>query len=309
MKRILITGEKSYVGTGVERYLMEYNAKAGREEYHVDTISLREESWVHYDFSSYGTVFHVAGIAHVDTGKVSEEGKELYYLVNRDLAAKAARKAKKQGVSQFIYMSSMIVYGESAPVGIKRVITHETRPAPANFYGDSKLQGERVLEGLAGEGFNVAILRPPMIYGKGGDNFREGKGNYAVLSKMAGKFPVFPKIKNERSVLYMENLGEFVRLLTESGRGGFFFPQNGEYCATAQMVEAIGRAKGKNVRLWKILNPMVYLAAKFPGKIGKMANKAFGNMIYAMDMGEERMEGLDGYQLYSLEESISRAEK
>lgn len=318
MKRILITGARSYIGTGVERYLMEYNGKFGREEYRVDTVSLREESWKNYDFSSYDTVFHVAGIAHADVGKVPEEGKELYYRINCDLAVETAKKAKEQGVAQFIYMSSIIVYGESAPVGKHRMITTDTQPSPANFYGDSKLQAEKALEVLGGDGFQVAILRPPMIYGnergrahgrgesQGESASHESKGNYALLSRIAEKVPVFPKIPNERSMLYIENLGEFVRLLAESGKGGVFFPQNGEYTTTSRMVQAIGKAKGRKVYLWKVLNLLVYLAAKVPGRIGGMVNKAFGSMVYTKDMSREV---LDGYQIYTLEESIERTER
>lgn len=299
MKRILITGEGSYIGISVDRYLQEYNAREGREEYRVDTISLRGESWENYDFSCYDSVFHVAGIAHSDVGGVSEERKAMYYQVNCDLAVKTAVMARNQGVGQFIYMSSMIVYGDSAPVGKKKVITKETVPSPANFYGDSKLMAEKELNKLAGLGFQVACLRPPMIYGRG------SKGNYPLLVKMAGKLPVFPYIKNERSMLYVENLCEFVRLLADSGLGGIFYPQNDQYVKTSEMVRAIGRAGNKKIGLWKILNPFVYLASRVPGKIGGMVNKAFGSLVYEQGMSRE---GIDGYQNYGLEESIIRSE-
>lgn len=300
MKRILITGAGSYIGTGVERYLLEYNAKNGRELYHVDTISLREESWKNYDFSNYDGIFHVAGIAHADVGNVSEETKAQYYRINCDLALETAQKAKAEGVKQFIYMSSLIVYGESAPVGKQRMITRKTKPAPANFYGDSKLQAEYSLKRLEYSDFQVALIRAPMIYGK------NSKGNYPLLSKLADKMPVFPDITNQRSMLYVENLGEFVRLLIEYGKGGIFFPQNAEYGVTSQMVRIIGAVKGKKVRLWKILNPFVYLAARLPGKIGSMANKAFGSLTIEPSMSCNE---IDGYQIVSWTDSIEKTEK
>lgn len=300
MKKILITGAGSYIGTSVERYLNEYNRQQGEERYHVDTISLRGESWENYDFSCYDAVFHVAGIAHADVGSVSEESQKLYFHVNRDLAVSAARKARKQGVKQFIYMSSVIVYGDSAPVGHSRLIRAETNPQPANFYGDSKLMAEIGLQGLEDEEFQVAVLRPPMIYGKG------SKGNYPLLAGLAGKLPVFPKIENKRSMLYVENLAEFVRLLIDSGRGGLFFPQNGEYATTSEMVRAIGEARGRKVRLWKALNPLVYLAARIPGRIGGMANKAFGSLT--VDQSLSRRD-FDGYQKFTLAESVRRTEQ
>ena len=300
MKRILITGAGSYIGTSVERYLQEYNAAQGREMYRIDTISLLEESWKNYDFAPYDTVFHVAGIAHADVGNVSEETKALYYRVNRDLAYETAQKARNQGVKQFIYMSSVIVYGDSAPVGQKKHIMEQTQLSAANFYGDSKKQAEEALLPLANDTFHVAVLRPPMIYGK------NSKGNYPLLAKLAGIAPVFPDILNERSMLYVENLAEFIRLLVESGKGGIFFPQNAEYTTTSQMVKAIGQVKGKKVRLWKGLSPLVMLASHVPGKIGGLVNKAFGSLTIDQELSRK---DIDGYQIFSLEESIRRTEQ
>ena len=300
MKRILITGADSYVGCSVERYLLEYNGAQGRELYRIDTISMLDETWKNYDFAPYDTVFHVAGIAHADVGKVSEETKALYYRVNRDLALETAQKAREQGVKQFIYMSSVIIYGDSAPLGSKKHITQNTPPAPANFYGDSKWQAEKGLRRLETETFRVAVLRPPMIYGKG------SKGNYPVLSSLAGRLPVCPAVVNERSMLYVENLAEFVRLLIDSGRGGIFYPQNAEYTVTAQMICLIGAVKGKRVRLWHILNPFVTPAAKLPGKVGGLINKAFGNLTIDQSLSTR---DFDGYRIYSLEESIRRTER
>jgi len=290
--RVLITGAGSYIGTSIEEYLCRYNSREGRERYRVDKISLREESWHNYDFSSYDVVFHTAGIAHADTGKVTEEEKKLYYRVNRDLAVETAAKAKAEGISLFIYMSSIIVYGDQVK------INRDTQPSPSGFYGDSKLQAEKALNKLVSSEFQVAVLRPPMIYGKG------SRGNYPLLARIADKTPVFPKIENRRSMLYIENLAEFVRLLIESGKGGIYFPQNKEYANTSYVVETIGKVRGKRIWLLRLLNPFVYLAEKIPGKVGQLAVKAFGSLVYDMEMSRD----FGGYQIYSLEESIGRAE-
>lgn len=299
MKRILITGAGSYIGTNVEQYLARYNAEQGYEHYRIDTISQKEEDWVNYNFSPYDVVFDVTGIAHADIGKVTEAERALYYQVNCDLAVKTAVKAKVEGVKQFIYMSSIIVYGDSAPVGQKKHITKETVPCPANFYGDSKWQAEKQLEPLGEEEFKVAILRPPFIYGDG------SKGNYPMLARLAKKLPIFPTIQNERSMLYIENLCEFIRLLIESGEGGVFFPQNAEYSTTYDMVNCIAKSHGKHIYGCGVLNPFVKLASKCSGKIGGLANKAFGSLTY-----DESMSRVIGeYQIYSLRESIERTEQ
>ncbi len=299
MKKILITGQKSYIGNSLERYLFDYNAAQGRELYRTDKISQRRETWEEEDFSGYDAVFDVTGIAHADTGKVSEKQKSEYYRVNCDLAVHTAEKAKAQGVPLFLYMSSIIVYGDSAPMGEEKIITEKTQPAPVNFYGDSKWQAERHLLRLQDENFKVAILRPPFIYG------RNCKGNYRQLAALAEKLSVFPDIQNRRSMLYVENLCEFVRLLVERGEGGVFFPQNAQYSVTSRMVLEIAQARGKDLRLTKALNPLVRLCAKLPGKPGRLANKAFGSLSYDQSMSGN----LEEYCLYSLEDSIRRTER
>lgn len=298
MKKILITGANSYLGNAVEEYLASYQAAEGESLWQIKRISLRDGAWTQASFAEYDTVLHMAGIAHADIGNVSGETKEMYYRVNRDLTEQAAIKAKAEGVRQFIYMSSVIVYGDSAPVGKRKHITAGTRPSPSNFYGDSKYQAELRLQKLQTDAFHVAVVRAPMIYGKG------SRGNFPLLVKLASAMPVFPDVPNQRSMLYVENLAEFIRRLAESGKGGVFFPQNGEYAATAEVVRLIGEAAGRRIRLWKALSPLVKLASVMPGRIGGMADKAFGSLTIDQELSSRE---ITGYQIYSMEESIGRS--
>lgn len=269
-KKVLITGANSYIGESFEKYAMEHYA----DNYEIDTIDMIDGSWREKDFSAYDIVFHVAGIAHADVGNVSEEVKEKYYVVNTDLAVETAEKAKADGVNQFVFMSSMIIYGDSAPYGKEKMITANTKPTPANFYGDSKWQADKGVRGLADDNFQVLVLRPPMIYGKG------SKGNYPTLAKLAKKLPIFPDVENQRSMLYVENLCEFLCQVMLVGKGGIFFPQNEEYTKTADMVAEISKIAGKKIVITKLLNPLVWIGSKVPGKIGVVINKAFGNSCY-----------------------------
>lgn len=174
MKKILITGANSYIGTSFEKYMAQWP-----EKYQVDTVDMIDGTWREKSFAGYDCVYHVAGIAHSDSGKISPEKAKLYYAVNTDLTIETAKKAKAEGMKQFIFMSSAIVYGESAPIGKSKVITKDTPVSPANSYGDSKVQAENGILPLNDDTFKVVILRPPMIYGP------SSKGNYPVLSKLA----------------------------------------------------------------------------------------------------------------------------
>lgn len=298
-KRVLITGAGSYIGQS----FLDYAKKYYPENFEIDELDMVGDAWRECDFSNYDIVYHVAGIAHADVGNVSEETKEKYYAVNTDLTVEVAQKAKAEKVKEFIFMSSMIVYGESVPYGKKKVIDEHTVPAPANFYGDSKLQADVAVRELADDSFKVIVLRPPMIYGRG------SKGNYPVLAKLAKKLPVFPGVDNERSMLYIENLCEFlcqIMLVEQIKQNAtVLIPQNAEWTNTSVMVEEIAKVSGKKIAIMKALKPAVAMAGKLPGKIGGMTNKAFGNSCYTHAISA--YPGLN-YQKISLKHSVDRTE-
>ena len=147
---------------------------------------------------------------------------------------------------------------------------------------------------LCDDNFKVVILRPPMIYGKG------SKGNYPTLSKYAKKLPFFPYVDNVRSMLYIENFCEFVRLMIENEETGTFWPQNKEYSNTSYMVQTIATVHGKKMRLVKGFT----WALKLLGFCTGMVNKAFGNLSYDQKLSVYK----EDYQLVSLSESILKTE-
>ena len=289
MKKILITGANSYIGCSFRQYAMQHYAA----DFSIDTMDVRDDAWRQKDFKGYDCILHVAGIAHADVGRVSEKEKEAYYQVNTNLAIAVAEKAKAEGVGQFILMSSMIIYG-----GAKR-ITKEIEPKPSNFYGDSKWQADQAIRALAAENFAVTVLRPPMVYGKG------CKGNYQVIAKYARTAPIFPEVMNERSMLYIENLCEFLCVVIKEQRAGIFFPQNKELVNTCEMVKEIAKVNGHQLCTISWLKPFVAIGRKMPGKIGELCQKAFGSSYYELEMSEYDFE----YRVVDFQESVRRTEE
>lgn len=290
MKRILITGANSYIGTSFEAYLRRWP-----EEFQVDTVDMIGNAWRETSFSGYDAVFHVAGIAHSDNGKITPEKEQLYYAVNTSLTIQTAQKAKADGVGQFIFMSSAIVYGESSPIGKQKIVTADTPVNPSNCYGDSKVQAERGIMPLRGENFRVVILRPPTIYGPG------SKGNYPMLSKLARKLPAFPKVENQRSMLYIENLMEFIRLMVVNEEDGVFWPQNEAYFNTSELVQQIAQAHGKRICLVPGLSWLLKLLSHGTG----LVNKAFGSLTYDQALSDYRV----NYRVCDSATSICRTEE
>ncbi|MFT0423372.1 NAD-dependent epimerase/dehydratase family protein [Bacteroides thetaiotaomicron] len=285
MKRILITGANSFVGTNIEKWLIREP-----EQFQVDTVDTMNEAWKKADFTKYDVVFHVAGIAHVNP---KLEMAPLYYKVNRDLTIEIANWAKEHGVKQFIYMSSKIVYHASKSLKGDWV-RKDTKPDPNDFYGDSKLQAEKGLKGLQCNTFKVAIIRPPMIYGPG------NKGNLPRLGWLAQKTPVFPAWHNKRSMLHVVNLAEFVKQITVREMSGTFFPQNAEYADTVEIVRLFAKEHGHKVWISRLFNPLVWLGAKFLPAIPKM----FSDSYYVQEMSKMDFD----YQVISFEESLKGLE-
>ena len=290
MKKILITGAGSYVGTSVERYLQQWP-----ESYQVDTVDMIDGTWKEKDFRGYDAVLHVAGLVHQPQTKNDPAEADRYNRINHLLAVETAQKAKEEGVRQFLFLSSASVYGLSAPVGKVVMITKDTPLKPGDNYGISKKNAEESLQKLQDSLFKVAILRPPMIYGKG------CKGNYQTMAKLARKLPVFPWVDNQRSMLYMENLAEFIRLLIDDEAAGIFCPQNNDYVNTSEMVNLIAHANGRGILLihgfgWalKCLRPVTGIV-----------DKAFGSLCYDFELSRYRKD----YCVKNLQESILDSEQ
>lgn len=290
MKRVLITGANSYIGVNIDNWLSK-----SPTAYSVDTIDMIDGSWREKNFGQYDVIIHVAGIAHADVDNISEERKQLYYRVNTDLAIEVAQKAKKEGAGQFILMSSMIIYS-----GCKeKIITKEDIPIPLNCYGDSKWQADQKVRKLETTEFKVVVLRAPMIYGK------NSRGNYPELAKLAARLPVFPVVKNKRSMLHIDNLCEFIRLMVDNEESGVFFPQNREYTVTSDMVRMIAAVRQHKIIMVSGFGWGIKLMMKIPGRIGVLATKAFGDSAYDMQMSEYK----EDYRINSLEKSVILTER
>lgn len=267
MKKVLIIGKSSYIGLAFKNWIEKKEV-----DWTVETVSSRNDAWKQAEYGSYDCILHLAGIAHVDA---SAEMEQEYYRVNRDLTVDSCRKAKNEGCKQFVFMSSIIVYGESKslePV----MISAKTKPQPNGFYGNSKLQAEEGILPMSDDSFAVASVRPPMVYGK------NSKGNYPKLAKLAKKCPIFPDMDNQRSMIHVDNLCEFLYLLIGDCGGGVYCPQNRQYVKTTDLVSEIASVQGKRVIKTRLFNPLIRLLARRVTLISKV----FGSLCYEQELSD-----------------------
>lgn len=279
MKRVLITGANSYVGTSVEKWLMKEP-----NNYYVETLDMKDPSWRDFDFSRFDVVFHVAGVAHL-----KENGKNRlnFFYVNRDLAYEVAKYSNEMGIKHFIFMSSMSVYGVDSGMIDSNIIEN-----PKSAYGQSKLQGEKLISKLTSKNFKISIVRPPMIYGN------NGVGNYLILRNFALMIPIFPNINNQRSMIYINNFAEFIKHVIDLEYTGILLPQNNDYVKTSELVKKIRDCHGKKTILVSFFNPIIKLLMY--GKIKKI----FSSLSYSKAESHFNL----NYNIYNFEESIEFTE-
>ncbi len=282
-RQILITGEHGYIAGRLADYL-----KAAQPDWSVQQISVRDDGWKELAFGGVDAIVHTAGIVHRKEGTVS---KEEYQRVNVRLTAQLAAKAAKEGTGQFVFLSTMSVYGmEQGRIGAG------TRPAPVTLYGRSKLAAEHRLKRLEEKSrMTVAVIRPPMVYGPG------CPGNYARLSALARKLPAFPKTENKRSMIFIDTLCECIRQILLRNLSGTFLPQDPEYSNPSRMVREIAACHGRRCVLVPGMNGLLGLLA---GQIGLFA-RLFGTLIY--DQKSSVIPGVP-YQIVSVRDAVERTE-
>ena len=195
----------------------------------------------------------------------------------------------------FVQMSSQIVYGDMSGLGEEKIITAETVPSEPTIYGKRKMMAERGLQKLLDDTFQIAIIRPPLIYSE------FARDNFPRLVNFAKKMPVFPKLENKQSMVYVDNLCELIRLIIENNKGGIYYPQQGCYIEISKIVADIAKSAGNKMWQTRIFNPVLRLLSKVPQL--DFIHKVFGSIVYDMELSNH----FDGkYRVVSYEESIRR---
>ncbi|MCF6242166.1 MAG: NAD-dependent epimerase/dehydratase family protein [Bacteroidales bacterium] len=224
---IAITGANSFIGRNFK--------ESFNNHYNITEIDVKNRTIDEINFNTFDVVYHVAAIVH-SSNKIS---KEIYFKVNSNLPFQIAQKAKKQGVKQFIFMSSIKVFGENTN---NQAFNLETQPDPTDNYGASKLDAELKLQTLNDENFKIAIIRPPLVYGAG------VKANMQSLLSFVKISPIIPltPFENKRSYIYINNLIDFINLIIEKQASGIFLPSDGTPFSTNDILKTFIKQSKKN---------------------------------------------------------------
>lgn len=265
---ILIIGKNSYIGNHIDEWLTQHG-------YCVKQLDVITDVWKSFDYSQYDAVVHVAGIVH----RPDCNDWDLYKRVNTDMPLAIATMAKEQGVKQYIFISTMGVYGLSKSLH-GCVIERDTpiQVESNSMYGKSKSLAEIGLNTLNDENFLVAIVRPPSVYGKG------CRGGYIIgFTKIARILPVIPYayLNARQSFIFIDNLCECIRLIVKNKLNGVFCPQDDEVPNANRLLEIICDGIGKKHHTSKILGWCLHLVSFMP-----LVNKAYGGISYSRDLSD-----------------------
>jgi nucleoside-diphosphate-sugar epimerase len=258
MTKILITGANSFIGRN-------YRIFSHFKE--IDEISLIDISPQDINFSKYDVVLHLAAIVHVSK-KISE--KE-YLRINRDLCLDVAEAAKKKGIKQFVFLSSIKVYGDFIPELEKR--NENSCCLPDDYYGKSKLAAEIGLRKLENADFTVSIIRTPLVYGEG------VKANMISLIKLVQKLPLLPfkNTSNKRNYTYTGNLAGFIDQVIMKRASGVFIAMDNKAISTTELVGYLSKYLGKKIILFKIPGLFIRIGRKY---MPSVFERLFGSLEF-----------------------------
>jgi len=230
--KLLITGYSGFIGS--------YFIHKYKEKYNIKTFSFRENDINLLNFNDTNVIFHLSALVHQMRGASKEE----YERVNVTQTLQLAKKAKENGVKQFIFMSTVKVYGEETD----SMYTENTTCKPQDEYGKSKLKAENSLLELADDNFNVSIIRTPIVYGYG------VKANIKALINLVNKVPLLPfgRIENKRSMVYIGNLCHLVDEVMQQKQSGVFLSSDDFALSTSKLIGIIAKNLNKKVYLLKI---------------------------------------------------------
>ncbi len=256
--RILVTGAGGFVGRAACTALAEKGHTVIAATRHGDTPDGAAEGRATGDLAELAgdpssmdrllgqtdAVLHLAARVHVMKDRSADPAAQ-YRRMNVDVTRHLAQAALRSGVGRFVFLSSIKVNGETTG---GQPFTEDDPPAPEDPYGQSKWEAEQALaEVAAKDGLEVAVLRPPLIYGPGvGANFL----SLLRLCDTSLPVPLGGITENRRSLLYVGNLADAIAaaLTHKAAAGQTFLVCDGPPVSTAELVDQLQRALGRPAR-------------------------------------------------------------
>jgi len=220
-RRVLITGHQGFLGSVfIASFLDAGYSVEGLDTGYFDQCTLvpdlAEVSMVWKDIRDLGpedlqgfdAVVHLAALSNDPIGNLSRGWTE---EINFQASLRLAELAKTAGVKRFLFSSSCIMYGKSEATEVD-----EDSPLdPKTDYARSKVESERAISKLAGDGFSPTFMRNGTIYGVSPRMRFDTVFNDLMGSAVTtGKVTVFSDGKPWRPVIHVQDVARaFIEVL------------------------------------------------------------------------------------------------
>jgi UDP-glucose 4-epimerase len=265
--KILITGANGFIGTHLCNELSNRNigfrasARNANENCYTDFVSCDLETTESLDQLMDGCdiVVHLAGRAHM----TSDNSREKYRVANELVTQRLANAAAQNGITRFVYLSSIKVNGESSNPGLP--IRQSDTPKPLDDYGRSKLAAELALQATCHDNsMEYVIIRPTLVYGQG------VKANFSALISVVKRGIPLPiaTVKNERSMIGINNLIDLIIASSTNPKAAnqTFLASDGTDTSTPALVRLIAKSLNRQTRIFPFPISILRLLAAVFGK-------------------------------------------
>jgi nucleoside-diphosphate-sugar epimerase len=205
MTTIAVSGASGFLG----RHLCPHLRSLGHGVIELARADLAPEK-LRATLEGADVIVHLAGRAHV-LKETSSDPRAEFWRSNVALTQSTARAAQSAGVKRFVFLSSAGVLGASSP---PEGFSDGSIPCPHDEYTASKLAAETWLNAELGSGMQLAILRPPLIYGPG------ARGNLMRLLRLALKGRPLPigSLRAPRSMIGIRNMIDLIGVVATDER-------------------------------------------------------------------------------------------
>lgn len=234
--KIIVTGAKGQLGSDVVLQLNKIGAEAVEAD--LPELDITDGDAVENFIAQSGAdgVIHCAAYTNVDT---AETERGICRKINVEGTRNIARSCEKHGI-KLIYISTDYVFsGEGTePFEV------DCPEVPCNYYGESKLEGEKAALAECSKCF---VVRISWVFGENGKNFVK------TMLRLAKERDEITVVCDQiGSPTYTKDLAKLLCQMISGEKYGIYHATNEGFCSWAEFAQAIMEYSGSSTKITPI---------------------------------------------------------
>lgn len=224
MKKVLVTGDRGYIGSVLVPLLIKNNYEV--VGYDTDFFKTRNSAFSKYkqitkdirkitmsDIEGIDAIIHLCALSNDPMGDLDPT---LTDEINFKSSVRLAKMAKKAGIKRFLFSSSCSIYG----IAKSDIVDEESEVNPLTAYAKSKIDTEKALQELSDKNFIIGLFRNSTVYGYS-PNFRNDLvvNNLVTTALAFGEIRILSDGTPWRPLIDVRDLCSiFIKFLSSDGR-------------------------------------------------------------------------------------------